>query len=127
LLFFFLMNPSPSAWNPIFPAKNKQIPFPILHLQDSAKMSWKKATQMIKICFGFHEKFAEWTIGLTFYRQLGEDNFVAEYQTFLGAIHSRQLTLLAIATKGLSLKPCTKASEILETVWYWKAEDLLHL
>jgi hypothetical protein len=28
------MNPSPSAWNPIFPPKNKQIPVPILPLQD---------------------------------------------------------------------------------------------
>ena len=33
-IVFLLMNPSPSAWNPIFPPKNKQIPVPILPLQD---------------------------------------------------------------------------------------------
>jgi hypothetical protein len=33
-IVFLLMNPSPSAWNPIFPPKNKQIPVPILPLHD---------------------------------------------------------------------------------------------
>jgi hypothetical protein len=33
-IVFLLMNPSPNAWNPTFPPKNKQIPVPILPLQD---------------------------------------------------------------------------------------------
>jgi hypothetical protein len=33
---------NPSAWNPIFPPKNKQIPIPILPLQDPHYTIYKK-------------------------------------------------------------------------------------
>jgi hypothetical protein len=33
--FFSLMNRNPSAWDPIFPGKNKQIPAPVLSRQNS--------------------------------------------------------------------------------------------
>jgi hypothetical protein len=63
LVFFCWWIPVPVHEIPFSQPKISKSHFPFypFRLQNPAKMSGKKATQMIKICFGFHEKFAEWT------------------------------------------------------------------